>query len=146
MLSILSTNHFALLHISLSTLSFITDYHKELINSSVVQATNLLAILVFCFKLDYYTNNFLVGWIQIQNLLSTLYVSEIKMAFKTDKPFLNINIIFENWYGYQVKFQIIGNKATIYRFFYILKINKSEFSIHTYNDFFHHYIVKLLKY
>ncbi|RGB42033.1 hypothetical protein C1646_751490 [Rhizophagus diaphanus] len=98
-----STNHSALLHISLPTLSSITDYHKELINSSVVQATNLLTILVSCPELDYYTNDPLAGWTQVQNLLSTLYVSGTKTAFETDKPFLNIDVIFENWCGYQVE-------------------------------------------
>lgn len=103
MLSMFSTNHSALLHISLPTLSSITDYHKELINSSVVHATNLLTILVYCPELDYYTNDPLAGWTQVQNLLSTLYVSGTKTAFETDKPFLNIDVIFENWCGYQVE-------------------------------------------
>ncbi|CAB4390182.1 unnamed protein product [Rhizophagus irregularis] len=98
-----STNHSALLHISLPTLSSITDYHKELINSSVVQATNLLTILVSCPELDYYINDPLAGWTQVQNLLSTLYVSGTKTAFETDKPFFNIDVIFENWCGYQVE-------------------------------------------
>ncbi|GBC09731.1 hypothetical protein RclHR1_09070003 [Rhizophagus clarus] len=102
-MSMSSTNHSALLYISLPTLSSITDYHKELISSSVDKATNLLTILVSCHELDYYINDPLTGWTQVHNLLSTLYISGTKKAYETDKQFLDIDVIFENWCGYQAE-------------------------------------------
>ncbi|RIA88116.1 hypothetical protein C1645_775770 [Glomus cerebriforme] len=106
MSSTLSTYHSALLHISLPTLSSITDYHKELINSSVKQVTNLLTILVSCPEIDYYVNDPLTGWTQVHNFLSALYVSGTKSAYEAGKPFLDIDVIFEKWCGYQVELSI----------------------------------------
>jgi hypothetical protein len=97
------THRSALLYISLPVLSSITEHHRELINSSVNQVTDLLTILVFCPEIDYYANDPLAGWSQVHNLLTALYVSGTKRAYETDKHFLDIDVIFEKWCGYQIE-------------------------------------------
>ncbi|CAI2188839.1 18923_t:CDS:2 [Funneliformis geosporum] len=93
----------ALLHISLPTLSTITDYHKDLIKASVNRVSSLLTILISCSEINHYANDPLSGWTRVHNLLSALYVFGTKVAYETDKPFLDIDIIFDKWCGYQVE-------------------------------------------
>ncbi|CAG8452789.1 3186_t:CDS:2 [Funneliformis caledonium] len=93
----------ALLHISLPTLSTITDYHKDLIKSSVNRVSNLLTILISCSEINRYASDPLACWTRVHNLLSALYVFGTKVAYETDKPFLDIDIIFDKWCGYQVE-------------------------------------------
>ncbi|CAG8529320.1 7312_t:CDS:2 [Diversispora eburnea] len=116
----------SLLHISLLSLTSFSDYHRELIVSAVKNTSKYLIIYVSCKDIDFYGNNYSLDcWDKVHNLLCTFYVSGSKVSYELNKPFLEINVIFENWCGYSVE---LGQELDVFfgKLDRLLKFNENR--------------------
>ncbi|RHZ80613.1 hypothetical protein Glove_134g207 [Diversispora epigaea] len=124
-----SSYNSSLLHISLLSLTSFSDYHRELIVSAVKNTSKYLIIYVSCKDIDFYGNNYSLDyWDKVHNLLCAFYVSGSKVSYELNKPFLEINVVFENWCGYSVELEqeldvFFGSKSELDR---LLKFNENR--------------------
>ncbi|CAG8468026.1 16392_t:CDS:2 [Acaulospora colombiana] len=95
----------SLLRVTLPSLTSFTNHHRELIESAVNNTYKCLVIYVSCKDIDLCKKSPLKFWDKVNNLLNTFYVSGTKTSYKLSRPFLEIEVIFENWCGYSVELE-----------------------------------------
>ncbi|CAG8448717.1 1591_t:CDS:2 [Scutellospora calospora] len=93
----------SLLQITLPTLTSFNEYHRELIESAVNCSSESLTIHVSCQKIEIYRNYPVEYWTEFHDLLNFLYLSGTKVSYDNLKHFLEIDIIFEKWNGYNIE-------------------------------------------
>ncbi|CAG8492985.1 10366_t:CDS:2 [Gigaspora rosea] len=93
----------SLLQITLPTLTSFNEHHRELIELAVNYSSISLIIHVSCKEIEFYSNYPTECWIKIRDLLNFLYISGTKVSYENFKHFLEIDVIFEKWNGYNIE-------------------------------------------
>ncbi|CAG8708908.1 10790_t:CDS:2 [Cetraspora pellucida] len=93
----------SLLQITLPTLTSFNEYHRELIELAVNCSSTSLIIHISCQEIEFYSNYPTKCWSEIRDLLNFLYISGTKVAYETLNHFLEIDVIFEKWNGYNIE-------------------------------------------
>ncbi|CAG8631132.1 12748_t:CDS:2 [Racocetra fulgida] len=93
----------SLLQITLPTLTSFNEYHRELIELAVNCSSTSLIIHISCQEIEFYSNYPTKCWTEIRDLLNFLYISGTKVAYETLRHFLEIDVIFEKWNGYNIE-------------------------------------------
>ncbi|KAF0528297.1 Nucleotidylyl transferase [Gigaspora margarita] len=93
----------SLLQITLPTLTSFNEHHRELIELAVNYSSISLIIHVSCQEIEFYSNYPTECWTKIRDLLNFLYISGTKISYENFKHFLEIDVIFEKWNGYNIE-------------------------------------------
>ncbi|CAG8463471.1 10923_t:CDS:2 [Dentiscutata erythropus] len=93
----------SLLQITLPTLTSFNEHHRELIKLAVNHSSISLIIHVSCQEIEFYKNYPTECWTEISDLLNFLYISGTKVSYENSKHFLEIDVIFEKWNGYNIE-------------------------------------------
>ncbi|CAG8450355.1 12658_t:CDS:2 [Acaulospora morrowiae] len=104
----------SLLRITLPSLISFTDHHRELVELAVKNSSKRLVIYVSCKDIGFYEKTPLKCWNEVHNLLSAFYVSGTRMSYELSRPFLEIDVIFEDWCGYSAELEKEWNLEVLF--------------------------------
>lgn len=106
----------AFVYFSLKSLQSFEQKHRDLIEKASKETKDQLRIVVSCPLLTAYQNCVDSIWHPLQELLSLIYVAQVKPAYEVGNPLLDAQVVFLELCGYDISF-----KELIYQRVYVLE-------------------------
>jgi hypothetical protein len=97
-----SKQHVAFVYFSLDSIYSFKDHHRSLIEQATKDTQKKLRILVSCPALSSYRNRIDSIWHPLQELLSLIYVAQLKPAYDLGNPLLDAHVVFLELCGYDI--------------------------------------------
>lgn len=92
----------AFVYFSLKTLSSFSLQHRSLIEQAAKDTGKTLRIIVSCPLLSSYRNSIDSLWHPLQELLSLIYVAQLKPSYELGNPLLDAHVVFLELCGYEI--------------------------------------------
>ncbi|KAG2177950.1 hypothetical protein INT43_003197 [Umbelopsis isabellina] len=106
----------AFVYFSLKSLHSFEQKHRDLIEKASKETKDQLRVVISCPLLAAYRNCIDSIWHPLQELLSLVYVAQVKPAYDVENPLLDAQVVFLELCGYDIDF-----KESIYQRVYVLK-------------------------
>ncbi|KAI9284333.1 hypothetical protein BC943DRAFT_294039 [Umbelopsis sp. AD052] len=98
----MSTQDAAFVYFSLKSIYSFNDHHKALLEKATKETRKKLRIAVSCPALASYRNAVDAVWEPLQELLSLIYVAQLKPAYETENPLLDATAVIIELCGYEI--------------------------------------------
>jgi hypothetical protein len=89
-------------YFSLKNIHSFNEKHKSLIEQATRDTRKKLFIIVSCPALASYRNAIDAIWQPLQELLSLIYVAQLKPAYDVGNPLLDANVVLLELCGYRI--------------------------------------------
>lgn len=109
----------AFVYFSLKSLQSFDQKHRDLVEKASKETEDQLRIVISCPLLAAYRDCVDSIWHPLQELLSLVYVAQVKPAYDVGNPLLDAQVVFLELCGYDINFE-----EPIYQRAYVLESGK----------------------